>query len=311
MDILSKISKVRLLQYTGLKTVGAKQIRTKSTQPLELSYRIHGPSPRPGSVPIFVLHDCLASKKNWETFCHKLTVPTNMTVIAADARNHGDSPHHSSHGYYDQAADVSHLLTKFSVEKGIFIGHGMGGRTAMVLALTQPTKVASMVVVDISPVSTSCGLADFYPKTIDALSTMDFKGMNINTAEQTAKNKMIENNLFQTEKELDYMLMNVGKLKNRTYGWKYNLGALRKNVDNIVSFPKLNKKQYPGPVLFLGGKLSFAIPFEDMPGILKIFPRAQILYIDGAGHNAHVDQPQTFYDTVMQFLHYNSLMQTA
>uniref|UniRef100_A0A2A4K9W3 sn-1-specific diacylglycerol lipase ABHD11 n=1 Tax=Heliothis virescens TaxID=7102 RepID=A0A2A4K9W3_HELVI len=312
MDILIKISKVRLLQHTGIKSLrlGGNQIRTKST-PVELSCRVHGPSPVPGSVPIVVLHDCLGCKKNWESVCQKITVSTNMTVIAVDARNHGDSPDDNSHGYPDLAADISHLLAKYSVEKGILLGHGMGGRAAMALALTEPAKVASLIVVDMSPVSTSTVLSDFYPKAIDILSSTDFEGADLNKAKLAAQNIIVENELHQSEPELQYMLTNVGKLKNKTYGWKYNLDALRKNVHNIVTFPKMDEKKYMGPTLFLGGKLSFAIPAEDFPGILKLFPNAHVLYVEGAGHNVHIDQPQTFYETVMQFLYYNALMHTA
>lgn len=104
---------------------------------VDLAHKIHGPSPEAGSTPIIVLHGLLGSKKNWDSMCKKLTSQMNTTVVAADARNHGESPHDSSHNYYDLASDVSQLIQKLSLKNANVIGHSMGGRTAMVLALTE------------------------------------------------------------------------------------------------------------------------------------------------------------------------------
>ncbi|PZC81877.1 sn-1-specific diacylglycerol lipase ABHD11 [Helicoverpa armigera] len=312
MDVLNKISKVRVIPHTGLKSLvlGVTQIRNK-TRPVNSAYKIHGPSPTPSSVPIFVLHDCLGSKKNWESICQKMAGNTNMTVVAVDARNHGDSPYDLSHGYYDLAEDMSILIKKFGVDKCIFVGHSMGGRTAMLYALNEPSKVASLIVVDASPVSMPNGLADFYPKTIDVLSKIEFKDIDLNKAKLAARNKILESGLFQNELDLQLILMNISQLKDAKLGFKYNLEALKNNISKIVSFPTVPDKQYFGPTLFLGGQLSYALPPDDMAGIHQLFPNAHLFYIQGAGHNVHAHNPNAFYDTVMQFLYYNALMQTA
>ncbi|KAF9407723.1 hypothetical protein HW555_012343 [Spodoptera exigua] len=284
-------------------------VREKCTA-INVAHRIHGPSPSPGSLPIIVLHGCLGSKKNWEKICNYITVSTYKTVIAVDARNHGDSPYTANHNYHSLAADVSKLMSKFSIEQSIIIGHSMGGKTGMVLALTEPSKVASLVVVDTSPVSIPGTLADEYPKIMKAMTTVDFKGMDLESARDLAKNKMMQHNLFHSEHDLQNILVNIGKLADKSIGWKYNLKTLMNTVDDIISFPNMFGRTYKGPTLFVAGRLSYAIPPEDLRGIRKLFPGACLVYVEGVGHHVHAEDPNTFLDTITQFLSDNSKIQT-
>lgn len=103
---------------------------------LDLAHKVYGPSP-PSGTPIFVLHGLLGSKRNWVSVCNYLRDSTNNSVIGVDARNHGDSPHDSSHTYLELASDVSRLITSLSLSQAVVIGHSMGGRTGMTLALTE------------------------------------------------------------------------------------------------------------------------------------------------------------------------------
>lgn len=111
--------------------------RNSKRSALDLTYKIHGLKPSETSKQIVVLHGLLGSKRNWNGVSSKIASTHNACVVAADARNHGDSPHDSSHTYFDLASDVSQLITKLSMKKVHVIGHSMGGRTAMTLALTE------------------------------------------------------------------------------------------------------------------------------------------------------------------------------
>lgn len=132
MEILS----VSLGKHTLLKCI-CKIKRVTNRNAVDLAHKIHGPSVSDSNTPIFVLHGLLGSKKNWDSMSKKISSATQKTVVAADARNHGESPHDSSHTYNDLASDVSFLMSKLTVSKAHVIGHSMGGRTAMVLALSE------------------------------------------------------------------------------------------------------------------------------------------------------------------------------
>lgn len=112
-----------------------KSIKNLIRSVVNVAYRVHGK--QDFANPIIVLHGLLGSKRNWESMSKRIVHLTNNTVIAVDARNHGDSPHHPSHTYPELAADLKNLMDSLSIRKADFIGHSMGGRTAMVLALTE------------------------------------------------------------------------------------------------------------------------------------------------------------------------------
>lgn len=132
MEILS----VAVSKHGLLKSICKfKQVQTRNA--IDLAYKMHGPNVTDANIPIVVLHGLLGSKKNWDSMSKKLSSALQKTVIAADARNHGESPHESSHTYHDLASDVSFLMSKLTIKKAHVIGHSMGGRTAMVLALSE------------------------------------------------------------------------------------------------------------------------------------------------------------------------------
>ncbi|XP_030034985.1 uncharacterized protein LOC115450950 [Manduca sexta] len=294
-----------LIKHTRYKPL-INNVITRSA--VDLAHKVHGGSVT-GNVPVIVLHGLLGSKKNWESMCKKILATTKKTVVAVDARNHGESPHNSSHTYHDLASDVSQLMNKLSIAKAIVVGHSMGGRTAMVLALTEPSKVAGIVVVDISPVSTAGILNDFFPRLIDIMKTIDFSGItNVGNARIAAQKKIIASGLVDSDAGLGFILMNIGTKPNKTINWMCNLDVLKQYFPNIASFPtELAGKKYPGPTLFIGGEESNYIPRGDLPGIKGYFPSVELKYVPNVGHNVHSEDPVIFHTLVTEFMTKNKL----
>lgn len=137
MVFLCPIRRIKPQSYLELKNIctALKVVRNQST--VDLSHKIHGQNPTAGGEAIFVLHGLLGSQRNWQSISAKIASHMNKPVVAVDARNHGNSPHNDEHDYIALAADVSRLIAKLSTEKNVVIGHSMGGRTGMVLALTE------------------------------------------------------------------------------------------------------------------------------------------------------------------------------
>lgn len=111
--------------------------RIISRTAVNVAYEVYGPQHSESKKHIIALHGFLGSKKNWKSLSQRIATSTNTCVVAADARNHGDSPHDSAHSYLDLAADVSQLLQTLSLPRSHIIGHSMGGRTGMTLALKE------------------------------------------------------------------------------------------------------------------------------------------------------------------------------
>ncbi|XP_069356700.1 uncharacterized protein [Maniola hyperantus] len=269
---------------------------------VDLAHKIHG-TLESSAEPVIVIHGLLGSKKNWESMSKKINAATQKTVIAVDVRNHGESPHANSHTYPDLASDVSSLITRLSIEQAAIIGHSMGGRTGMVLALSEPSKISKLLVVDISPVSTARILNNFFPKLIDAMKTVDFRNItNVVNARSVAKEKLVASGIMDAD-STGFILMNIGVKQDKSIGWLCNIDVLKQHFTDIASFPnEMTEKQYMGPTLFIGGDQSNYIPPSDLTGIKKIFPNANLKYVKGVGHNVHAESPVEFLRLVKEFL---------
>nr|XP_034827539.1 protein ABHD11-like [Maniola hyperantus] len=203
----------------------------------------------------------------------------------------------------DLASDVSSLITRLSIEQAAIIGHSMGGRTGMVLALSEPSKISKLLVVDISPVSTARILNNFFPKLIDAMKTVDFRNItNVVNARSVAKEKLVASGIMDAD-STGFILMNIGVKQDKSIGWLCNIDVLKQHFTDIASFPnEMTEKQYMGPTLFIGGDQSNYIPPSDLTGIKKIFPNANLKYVKGVGHNVHAESPVEFLRLVKEFL---------
>lgn len=132
-----KIALLTVSKYVhSLLVKRVKKVLNDNVRYVALAYKVHGDTTF-YQTPIIVLHGLLGSKKNWESMSKRINDSTSMSVIAVDARNHGESPHESTHSYKDLASDVRELLVKLSIKEALVLGHSMGGRTAMVLALME------------------------------------------------------------------------------------------------------------------------------------------------------------------------------
>ncbi len=256
---------------------------------MELYYRQFGES-RDG-VPVLLLHGLLGSLVNWQRIARKLA--ETRRVIVPDLRNHGRSPHDPDVSYEAMAADVLALLDELAVPRSVVIGHSMGGKTAMVLALRHPSRVERLGVVDIAPVTYSGRLA----MLLDALLALPLEQV---TSRAHADELLAPSVVDKAVR--DHMLQN---LQHGDDGWRWrnNLQALRDGLDIISAFPELPEDAgYAGRTLFIRGERSNYIEPEHLPRIRQLFPSAEMTVIPGAGHWVYAEQPQAFLSVLEGFL---------
>lgn len=239
---------------------------------------IHGADT--ANPPLLIAHGLFGSGRNWGVIAKRLS--DRGRVVAVDMRNHGNSPHLAVHDYPALAADLAEVIDgQWDV-----LGHSMGGKAAMMLALTQPQKVRRLVVADIAPV----GYGHSQSHNVAAMRALDLDGVS-NRAEASAA--------LDVAPELrDFFLQSLD-LKERR--WRLNLDALEANMASIIGFPEVSG-QFDGPVLFLSGATSdYVLPaYRDR--IRALFPKARFARIPGAGHWLHAEKPREFEAAVRAFL---------
>jgi len=243
-----------------------------------------------------VLHGLFGSGKNWRSFAGSLE--EDFQVWTLDARNHGDSPHADSMSYQQMAEDVVRFFDENELENVIILGHSMGGKTAMQLALQFPDRIAALIVVDIAPVC-----YDHQQKQLKLIEAM--QGLHL-AAEMSRSDIEKKLALKIPEKRLLSFLMTNLYRQNGQFQWRIGLEQIAAGMPYLLNYPEVNSV-FNGPVQFIGGENSAYLKFEYHALIRKKFPESRITMLKNCGHWLHIEQPAAFQKTVNEFLRYNNL----
>ncbi|XP_027718339.1 protein ABHD11-like [Vombatus ursinus] len=265
-------------------------------RPVPLSYRLLDSEDT--HPPLVFLHGLFGSKTNFQTIGKTLQQQTGRKVLIVDARNHGESPHSPDSSYEAMTADVEALLPQLGLTPCVLIGHSMGGKTAMMLALQRPELVERLISVDVSPLPTTA-VSDFSPYLVAMKSVQVPKELPLPQARRVADEQL--SLLIKEPPIRQFLLTNLVKASNGEFVWRVNVEALLQQMDKIMDFPLL-QKSYPGPTLFLSGAKSKFIQPGHFSEIKRLFPQAQILSVPEAGHWIHAEQPQDFMSRIKRFL---------
>lgn len=241
----------------------------------------HGsPTEKP---PLLVAHGLFGSARNWGVFAKRLSDAREVRVV--DMRNHGESLRHPSNSYPDMAADLAAALPAASD----VLGHSMGGKAAMVLALNHPDLVRKVVVADIAPV----GYGHTQMPLIDAM-----RGLDLASVETRGDADRMLQPVVPDPGVRAFLLQSLDVKERR---WRLNLDTLAAEMDKIIGFPDVDGT-FDGPALFLAGSDSDYVRREHRDRIRDLFPRAVFAKIPGAGHWLHADKPREFEAAVRAFL---------
>lgn len=241
--------------------------------------------------PVVILHGLLGSARNWGGIGQKLA--EGRRVLAVDMPNHGASPWTEVMDYPFMARELATFIAETVGGAAAVVGHSMGGKAAMMLALTRPELVERLVVVDIAPVSYSHTFAPY----IRAM-----RAAPIATAQRRGEVEQAMHGVIGDPRVRAFLMQNLeGSPGN--YRWRPNLAVLGAAMDDILAFPRLpDGTRYPGPTLFLhGGNSDYVLPgHEDL--IAALFPDHRLQAVEGAGHWVHADKPAEFIAAVDAFL---------
>ena len=232
---------------------------------------------------LLIAHGLFGSARNWGVIARRLA--DSREVLAVDMRNHGESFHDPVHDYPSMAADLAEVIERHGGPVDV-LGHSMGGKAAMVLALTRPGLVRKLVVLDIAPV----GYGHTQMPQIEAMRRVDLAHV-ASRGEAEAQ--------MRADPAIAPFLIQSLDLKARR--WKLNLDALAANMDVTVGFPEVAGR-FDGPVLVLSGEESTYVLPEHRARIKELFPQARFARVKGAGHWVHADRPRETEAAVRAFL---------
>lgn len=265
------------------------------TTGLRLHLRHYGEAAA-GHLPLILIHGLFGSASNWHGIARRLA--TEHQVLVPDLRNHGQSPWAPRMDYKAMAADLAALLDDQGIARASLVGHSMGGKAAMWLALSAPERVGSLVVADIAPMTYASRHGDLV-KALAGLPLADIKNRRDADTRLAAT--------VHSAPVRAYLLQNLvydqsGGEDNRRWRWRLNLEVLAHTLVGILGFPETSDLHYPGPALFIYGGRSGYLTAEGLPRIRALFPHARLHGIPNAGHWVYADQPDAFLAAVSGFL---------
>jgi esterase len=238
--------------------------------------------------PVVLLHGLFGAARNFGAT--QRAMAPRFRVIALDMRNHGDSPHEADMRYPALATDVHETLLALGIETAAVIGHSMGGKAAMAMALRWPEQVGRLLVSDIAPVAYQHGNTAFtaamraIPLTPGLTRRQADAALAEAVPDQTLRPFLLQNLQFGAEPR-----------------WRIGLEEIAVAVPDLEGWTDL-PGTYQGPCLFVTGAHSNYVLPEHRPVIRSQFPAARFIAIKNAGHWVHADNPAGFLSVVEAFL---------
>jgi len=240
--------------------------------------------------PLVILHGLYGSGSNWGS--HAKWLAEHFDVILPDLRNHGRSFHAPRMDYPAMAADVRRLLDALELESVLLLGHSMGGKTAMTLALETPQRIQALVVADIAPVAYR---HQSHQPLIKAMQGLDLAQVRSRAQASAALAAEIPSQTLR-----QFLLTNLDR-SGDGYRWRIPLDTLADQLPQLESFPALDGS-YDGPTLFIHGADSDYVTDAAQAAIQHHFPNSRLQAIPEAGHWLHAEQPQRFAEALRTFL---------
>lgn len=239
--------------------------------------------------PVLILHGLFGRKRNWQAIQKRLS--DDFHIVAADMRNHGESPWSDEMSYPAMAEDLGQLIRDIGKGPAIVVGHSMGGKAAMALALSDPDLVGGLMVIDIAPIPYDHS----YQPYIEAM-----RGVPLKELERRSQAEEFMTGAIPDPGIRAFLLQNLGQ-DDSGLSWQVNLDAIEKDMPDILDFPAHLGEPYEGPSLFLRGGKSDFVEDSHIPLIENLFPMAEVADVPDAGHWVHAEKPEDVIRSIREF----------
>ncbi len=246
---------------------------------------------------VVMLHGLFGQGRNFTAVAKVLAGSARVTLV--DLPDHGRSSWSDDVSYLAMANRVADFLSAAGPgERWTLVGHSMGGKVAMLVALRRPDLVERLCVVDIAPApSREVGGFGTY---VEAMRAVDLDALPDRSSADRAVATRVPDPRVR-----GFLLQNLrreGSGNAARWRWQMNLDLLGDRLDELAGWPEGPLGSYDGPVLWLAGGSSPYVRPDHASAMRTLFPRVLLVRIKGAGHWVHADQPEVFVSTLQQFL---------
>jgi pimeloyl-ACP methyl ester carboxylesterase len=187
------------------------------------------------------------------------------------------------------------------------VGHSMGGKVAMQLALRHPELLRALVVVDVAPsdypergarTDDPDEEATPFAGYIAAMRALDLNSLQTRDDADAALRPAVPSRMVRS-----FLLQSLVRDGADGWRWRLNLEALARDLGHLRGFPAPPPgATFDGPVLWIAGANSSYVLPQDRARMDELFPSTRLVKIKNAGHWVHSEQPEVFVETMRRFL---------
>jgi len=253
-----------------------------------LYYRKSGSGP-----PVILAHGLLGSSANMGVLARGLAQQFN--VMAVDLRNHGQSFHDSGMTYREMAGDLAGFMDDMKLKTAGVVGHSMGGKCAMQLAMDFPERVAGLAVLDMAPKR----YEPVWVSYIHAMLDLDLSRVDRRDQADRLLASAVPDRMFR-----GFLLQNLKRGSDGRFFWRADLSAILSAMTDLSA--PVSGRPYQGPALFIRGGASDFVSDGDWEEIQALFPKGVLKTIARAGHLVHLEHPDLVTDLLADFFGHRS-----
>ena len=218
-------------------------------------------------------------------------------VHSVDLPDHGRSdwlPQASIQGYAHCVADWmdNHLLTNCCV-----IGHSLGGKVAMQLAVNRPELIKRLVILDISPMAYNVRRHDHIFAGLNAVKAAGVK------TRADAREVLLAH--VEESSVADFLLTSAYIDESGLIDWRFNLVQLETDYRHMLAGIEVQEARglpCKIPSLVIRGADSAYVPKTTKQDFAHLFGALSVVTVKNAGHWLHQEQTETVLSIIGRFI---------
>ena len=215
----------------------------------------------------------------------------DFQILSVDLPDHGKSLFTETFSYQHYAQLLIDVMDDLNIPNIFVLGHSLGGKVAMTMALENPSRIDKLVVLDIAPVAYS----PRHNKVLEGLSRVNLGTLR----DRRQADEILSHNI--DEPGVRQFLLKSLYQDDNGWQWRFNLELLQRDY-SLLSAGIESSKPYAGPTLFIKAELSDYLQVQYRAAVLALFPKSASKLVGGTGHWLHAEKPGVCATLITDFL---------
>ncbi len=245
--------------------------------------------------PLLLLHGGRRNCRSWDAVARLLA--DNYWVIALDAKGHGDSAKPTrGYSYAQRTEDLQNFLDVIGWDVIYAIGHSAGANTMGLHAAAYPGRLRAFMLIEAVIVASGTLDPTFYQRIKNQRRSWESRDALSAYLRQHPETGKWRSDVIDAVVEHEVVVKPNGAVEMKWSTDVYNMDDLKSDTYNLVT----SAAAITAPSFLVYSATSF-IPRSDIEAFHDALSQNQLVYVEGAGHNIYMEQPDLVAEHAAQF----------